>query len=149
MYKNIEKNSNDLDVAKNNLYLEFEKPIKVNHANSIKKSHSPIMDMLNNSIDKVINDMVLDLIDMNSFLLNSKNIKEIVKGCEKFFKDTNFGTFEYVQKTGMSIFKVEHAAGINGTIFLKKFFERIFETMLNGFSFYVTSNENYVCVMFR
>lgn len=150
MYKNIEKNSDNLEVIKNNLYFEFEKPINVNHINNIKKlKNSPLIDRINNSIDDVINSIVLDLINTNPFLLNSKNIKEIVKGCKKIFDDSHFGTFEYTQKTGMSIFKVEHTVGIIGTLFLKKFFERIFELLLNGFSFYIISNENYVCVMFR
>ncbi|CAD6519211.1 conserved hypothetical protein [metagenome] len=150
LYKNIAKTSNELDVMKNNLFLEFEKPINVNSIDNIKKSkNSSITNRINNSIDEVINEIVLDLINTNSFLLCSKNIPEMVKSCKKFFQDTQFGTFEYVQKTGMSIFKVEHTAGINGTLFLKKFFEKIFEVVLKGFSFYVISNENYVCVMFR
>jgi hypothetical protein len=150
LYKNLEKTSNDLVVIKNNLFLEFEKPINVNTIDNTKKSkNSTIISRINNSIDEVINEIVLDLINTNSFLLGSKNIPEIVKACEKFFHDSCFGTFEYVQKTGMSIFKVEHTAGINGTLFLKKFFEKIFEVVLSGFSFYVISNENHVCVMFR
>jgi len=153
LYKKLEKKSNDSELnetLKNNLFYEFENPINVilkTDSKNIKMNS--ITNIINTSIDKVIDDIVTDLINTNPMLLSSKNIKNISKTCEKFFRDSNFGMFEYVQKTGMNIFKVEHTSGVNGTEFLKKFFEKMFEISLKGYSFYIISNENYVCVMFR
>ncbi|MCE9652505.1 MAG: hypothetical protein K8Q89_05550 [Nitrosarchaeum sp.] len=153
MYEKLEKKSNDSElneILKNNLFFEFENQINVTIETDSKNiKMNSITNIINISIDKVIDDIVTDLININPILLSSKNIRKIAKICEKFFRDSNFGMFEYVQKTGMSIFKVEHSSGVNGTEFLKKFFEKIFEISLKGYSFYIISNENYVCVMFR
>lgn len=66
-----------------------------------------------------------------------------------FLTNSNVCTFEYTQKTGRNIMKIEHVMGINGSSFYKKFFEKIFESCLKNYSFYVISDERSVCVIFR
>ncbi len=68
---------------------------------------------------------------------------------KKFLKNSNFGKFEYLQKTGRSTFRIDHSIGVNGTKFFEKFFEIIFKNCLNDYHFDIVSDQNHVCVIFR
>ena len=134
----------------NSLFREFENPVSIMKIIDSKKfEKSSISDIINKSIESIIEDIATHIISTESSFLRSKNTKEMAKTIEKFFKDSNLGTFEYVQKTGKNIFRVEHSSGTNGTEFFKKFFERIFEICLKDYSFHIISNDSHVCAIFR
>ena len=108
-----------------------------------------IKDTIDKSIENMIEDISTEIIGMKSNVFESKNVREIADQIEIMLKDSNFGTFEYTQKTGKNFFRVEHKVGINGTEFLKKFFKKIFTSYLENYSIKIISNESYVCVIFR
>lgn len=116
---------------------------------SQKLEKNSISNIINKSIERIIEDIASHIINNESSFLRSKNTKEMAKSIEKFLKDSNLGNFEYVQKTGKNIFRVEHSSGTNGSEFFKKFFEKIFEICLKDYSFHIISNESHVCVIFR
>ena len=137
-------------MLKNSLFHEFENTvniIKINNLNFFEKNS--LCGIIDKSIENVIEDIITRLFDTDPSFLKLNNTGKMIRSFEKFFSDSNFGTFEYAQKTGKNIFRVKHSAGINGTKFLKRFFERIFKICLKNYSFHIISNENYVCVMFR
>ncbi len=134
----------------NGLFDKFENPVDVIKIIDSKKIvKTSINDVMSKSIESVIETIATHIIDTESSFLRSKNTPEIVKSIETFFKGSDLGTFEYVQKTGKNIFRVEHSSGTNGTEFFKKFFERIFKIYLKDYSFHIISDESHVCVIFR
>jgi len=148
LYEKLNKKSNE--ILTNSLFREFENPVNIMKIiDSQRLEKNSISDIINKSIEYVIGDIASHIINTESSFFCSKNTKEMAKSIEKFLKDSNLGTFEYVQKTGKNIFRVEHSSGTNGTEFFKKFFERIFEICLKDYSFHIISNESHVCVIFR
>ena len=108
-----------------------------------------INEIINESVENAINNIVTNIINTNPILTSSKDVNEIAKICKKFFSDSDFGTFEYMQRTGRNSFKVRHSSGINGTKFLGEFFKRIFSTSLKDYSFHNISDNSQVCIIFR
>ena len=148
LYEKLGKNSDE--TLTNSLFHEFKNPvnmIKIIESENLEKNS--INDIISKSIESIIDNIATRIINTESSFLRSKNTKEMTKSIENFFMDSNLGTFEYVQKTGKNIFRVEHSSGTNGTEFFKKFFEKIFEICLKDYSFHIISNQSYVCVIFR
>ena len=135
------------DIKIDDLFYEFSKPVHTKDEINFKKYS--IMALINESVDSSINDIVTKIINSKSILTSSENVSDIAKICEKFFQDTNFGTFEYVHKTGRGNFRISHSSGNNGGIFLTKFFENIFNICLKKYTFHIISDENSFCVTFR
>ncbi len=144
------KNEKSNEMLTNSLFHKFENPVSIiKIIDSKKVEKNSISCIIQKSIDSIIEDIATHIINTESSFLKSKNTKEMAKSFDKFFKDSNLGTFEYVQKTGKNIFRVEHSSGTNGSEFFKKFFEKIFEICLKDYSFHIISNESHVCVIFR
>lgn len=146
MYKNLEtksKNTKNID----SLFYEFRKPVSRN--DKIIFNKVSINELINQSVENAINDVVNNIINTKINIIESENVNEIAENCKKFFQDSDFGTFEYIQRTGRSNFKVVHKSGINGTKFLKKFFEKMFRIYLKNYSIHIISNEDSLCVIFR
>lgn len=111
----------------NNLFHEFENPMGLTQkTNSKNFKKNVIHNAINISVEHILDDLVINVIDDESLLLNSKNVKEVVMSIKDFLTNSNVCTFEYTQKTGRNIMKIEHVMGINGSSFYKKFFEKIF-----------------------
>ena len=120
LYEKLEKHSRDIK-DRDNLFCKFDNPVYgLENMNFGKFS---INDIINETVENAISDIASKIINTTETLTSSKNVSEIAKMCEKFFQDSNFGTFEYIQKTGRSSFKVEHLSGNNGSTFLRKFFD--------------------------
>lgn len=137
-------------MIKNNLFHELEDSVnKIHIVNSEKLERNSVSNIIDKSVGDAIENIVTHIINSYPSLSRSKNVKEIAKHIEKFLNSANFGTFEYVQQTGRSIFRINHSLGTNGTEFLKKFLKRIFESCLKYYSFHIISNESYVCIVFR
>jgi len=135
---------------KNSLFSEFENSVNFKKIiNSKKIEKTSINDIINKSIESVIEDIVLHIINAESSFLNSKNAQELVKSIENFFKNSNLGTFEYMQKTGKNILRIEHSSGTNCTEFYKSFFKKVFEICLKDYSYHIISTESHVSVIFR
>jgi len=153
LYKKLDWESKDAksnEMLTNSLFHEFKNPVNIIQISDLKKlEKNSFSDIINKSTESVIEGIVTCLINKEPSFLQLNNTKKMAKSFEKFFNDSNFGTFEYLQKTGKNVFRVEHSAGINGTKFLKRFFERIFKICLKNYSFHIISNESYVCVIFR
>lgn len=150
MHKNLEIKSKNIEIenkSRDNFFYEFDKPVNYNDEMNFEKFS--INDIINESVEKAINDVVTKIINTKTILISSKKVSEIAEICEKFFWDSNFGTFQYIQKSGRSNFKVIHKSGNNGTKFLKKLFEKIFNTCLKNYTFHIISDENSLCVIFR
>lgn len=148
LYEKLNKKSNE--ILTNSLFREFENSVSMMKIiDSQKLEKNSISNIINKSIERIIEDIASHIINNESSFLSSKNTKEMAKSIEKFLKDSNLGNFEYVQKTGKNIFRVEHSSGTNGSEFFKKFFEKIFEICLKDYSFHIISNESHVCVIFR
>jgi hypothetical protein len=130
----------------NALFREFENSVDIKQKISSKNF---IHNAINSSVENVIDDLVTSTINADSTLIDSKNVKDTMTSIENFILNSNFGTFEYTQKTGRNIIKVKHSMGINGSNFCKKFFERIFGICLNDYSFHIIYDEYSVCVIFR
>jgi len=130
----------------NTLFREFKNPVDIK-----QKIHSEnfIHDAIDTSVENVLDDFVTSTISADSSLIDSENVKDAMTSIENFMLNSNFGTFEYTQKTGKNILKVQHSMGVNGSKFCKKFFERIFGICLQDYSFYVISDDRSVCVIFR
>jgi len=147
---NKSKNKKSDEILTNRLFDKFENPVDVMKLIDSKNiAKTSINDIMRKSIESVIDAIATHVIDAESSFLRSKNTREIVTSIETFFKSSNLGTFEYVQKTGKNIFRIDHSSGTNGTEFFKKFFERIFEIYLKNYSFHIISDESHVCVIFR
>lgn len=130
----------------NALFREFENPVDIKQKISSKKF---IHNAIDTSVENILDDFVTSTINADSTLIDSENIKDAMTSIENFMLNSNFGTFEYAQKTGRNILKVKHSMGINGSKFCKKFFERIFDICLQDYSFHVISDDRSVCVIFR
>ena len=146
MYDKLEIKSTSKS-KRDNLFDKFNTPVKKNNDSKIEKIS--INEIINESVENAINNIVTNIIKTRPILTSSKDVNEIAKICKKFFNDSNFGTFEYMRRTGRSSFKVRHSSGINGTKFLSKFFSRIFNTSLKNYSFHIISNNTQVCIIFR
>ncbi len=134
----------------NDLFADFDNPVKIEQKIFSKNSKKNLIhDEINTSVEHVIDDIVTRTINTNPSLTDSKNTHDMIKSVENFLIDSNFGKFEYVQKTGRNILKVEHSMGVNGSNFCKKFFERLFGICLKEYSFHVIFDEHSVCVIFR
>lgn len=135
---------------KNNLFSKFEKPVNLKKIIDSKKiEKTSINDFINKSIESIIEDLTTYIINTESSFQRSKNTKELVSSIKIFFKDSNLGTFEYIQKTGKNILRVENLSGTNGTEFYKLFFQKVFEAYLKNYSYYIISDESHVSVIFR
>lgn len=135
---------------KNNLFSKFEKPVNLKKIIDSKKiEKTSINDFINKSIESIIEDLTTYIINTESSFQRSKNTKELVSSIKNFFKDSNLGTFEYIQKTGKNILRVENLSGTNGTEFYKLFFQKVFEAHLKNYSYYIISDESHVSVIFR
>lgn len=130
----------------NALFHEFENPVDIKQKVSSKNF---IHNVIDTSVENLIDDHVTSTINADSSLIDSKNVKDVMTSIENFMLNSNFGTFEYTQKTGRNILKVKHSMGINASNFCKKFFERIFGICLKNYSFHVIYDECSVCVIFR
>ena len=144
----IEKRQDEKSI--DGLFHDFENPVEIKQKISSKNiKNCPIHEEINNSVDHVLEDLVTKTINVNSSLIDSKNVNDVMKSIETFLINSDFGTFEYVQKTGRNMLKVKHSMGVNGSNFCKKFFERLFGICLSDYSFHVILDENSVCVIFR
>ena len=103
----------------------------------------------NKSIKNIIEDIATHIINTESSFQSSKNAKELVLTIENFFKDSNLGTFEYIQKAGKNILRVENLSGTNGAEFYKLFFQKVFENCLKNYSYHIIFNKSHVSVIFR
>lgn len=130
----------------NNLFLKFENSVDIEQKT---RSKNFIHDAIDASVENVIDNLVTSIIDADSSLIDSKNVKDVMTSIENFMFNSNFGTFEYMQKTGRNILKVKHSMGLNGSNFCEKFFGRIFGICLKNYSFYVIYDEQSVCIIFR
>ena len=146
LYEKLEKTSKNFK-NRENLFQEFSKP--VNETKQVNYKEFSINEIICKSVDNAIEKIVNNIIDSKSIFKSSKNVKEVAKNCEQFFQDSKFGTFEYDQRAGRSSFKVKHQSGNNGTRFLIKFFEKIFNMYLKKYSFHIISDNTYVCILFR
>lgn len=135
------------DKKKQDLFNKFYKSVEDN--DEINFDIHSINNIINEAVEKAINDIVIKIINTKPIVTSSKNVSELAKNCEKFFQDSNFGRFEYMRKSGRSNFKVIHKLGDNGNKFLRKFFEKIFKVCLKNYSYHIISNENSLCVIFR
>lgn len=144
------QNTKSDENLKNNLFSKFEKPVNLKKIIDSKKiEKTSINDFINKSIESIIEDLTTHIINTESSFQRSKNAKELVSSIKSFFKDSNLGTFEYIQKTGKNILRVENLSGTNGTEFYKLFFQKVFEAYLKNYSYYIISNESHVSVIFR
>ncbi len=135
---------------KNSLFSEFEKPVNLKRIIDSKKiKKTSINDVINKSIESIIENIAMHIINTESSFQSSKNAKELATSTENFFKDSNLGTFEYIQKAGKNILRIEHLSGTNGTEFYKLFFQKIFEIYLKNYSYHIISNESHVSIIFR
>lgn len=146
--KNVD-DINDSKISKNNLFDKFTNSVKTHNIDSNYYKEDSIADNIHKSIEHTIMENVNHVIRSNSLLLQSKNVAETIKSIENILRNSNFGTFEYEQKTGKNFLRVKHSEGSNGTKFLKFFFENVFNICLKDYSFHIISNERYVCVIFR
>lgn len=153
MIEKLKSNIKEINVSKllkNNLLNEFSNPVnKISNINSNGCKQDSTLDYIHKSVDCAITNAVNHVIYSNSTLLQSKSLNEMTKSIENILRDSNFGTFEYEQKTGRNFFRITHSEGSNGTAFLKIFFKNVFDICLKNYSFHIISNESYVCVMFR
>lgn len=156
MYKNclVEKlkninDRNNLKISKNNLFNEFTNSVKTYNVDSNYHKQDSIVENIHKSVEHTIMENVNHVIRSNPLLSQSKNVEETIRSVENILRNSNFGTFEYEQKTGKNFLRVEHSEGSNGTEFLKIFFERVFNICLKDYLFHIISNERYVCVIFR
>ncbi len=153
MYEKLDEESKNKkfdETQKNNLFREFENPVNLKKIIDSKKlEKTSINDVINKSIENIIEDIAMQIINTESSFMQSKNAIELVKSIEDFFKDSNLGTFEYEQKAGKNIFRVEHSSGPNCTEFYKSFFKKIFEICLKNYSYHIISTESHVSVIFR
>lgn len=134
----------------NDLFTYFDNPVKIEQKIFSKNSKKNLIrDEIITSVESTLDDLVTRTINANSSLIDSKNVKDVIKSIENFLLNSNFGKFEYVQKTGRNILRVEHSMGVNGSVFCKKFLERLFGICLNDYSFHLIFDENSVCVFFR
>lgn len=144
------QNTKSDENLKNNLFSKFEKPVNLKKIIDSKKiEKTSINDFINKSIESIIEDLTTYIINTESSFQRSKNAKELVSSIKIFFKDSNLGTFEYIQKTGKNILRVENLSGTNGTKFYKLFFQKVFEAYLKNYSYYIISDESHVSVIFR
>jgi hypothetical protein len=143
----IKSNENIPDEKIKDLFHKFNESVEYN--DEINFDKCSINDIINKKVEKAINDIVMKIINTKTILTSSKDVGEIAENCEKFFQDSNFGMFEYTQKSGRNNFKVIHRSGVNGTKFLKKFFEKIFKLCLKNYSYHMISSENSLCIIFR
>ena len=134
------------DNSFNALFREFENPVDIKQKIHFKNF---IHDTIDTSVENIIDDFVTNTINADSSLIDSENVKDAMTSIENFMLNSDFGTFEYTQKTGRNILKVKHSMGVNGSKFCKKFFERIFGICLHDYSFHVISDDHSVCVIFR
>ncbi|MFQ5497062.1 MAG: hypothetical protein ACE5DU_04155 [Nitrosopumilus sp.] len=146
MYDKLEIKSTS-ENKRDNLFDKFNMPVEGNNNLNIKELS--INQIINESVENAINNIVTNIIKTKPILTSSKDVNEIAKICKKFFNDSNFGIFEYTQRTGRNSFKVRHSSGINGTKFLGEFFRRIFNSGLKDYSFHNISNNTQVCIIFR
>lgn len=135
---------------KNRLFSEFEKPVNLKKIIDSKKiKQTSINDVINKSIESIIENIAMHIINTESSFQSSKNAKELVTSIENIFKDSNLGTFEYMQKAGKNILRIEHLSGTNGSKFYKLFFQKVFEIYLKNYSYHIISNESHVSIIFR
>lgn len=130
----------------NALFREFENPVDIKQKIFSKNF---IHDAIDTSVENIIDNFVTSTINADSSLIDSENVKDAMTSIENFMLNSDFGTFEYTQKTGRNILKVKHSMGVNGSTFCKKFFERIFDICLPDYSFHIISDDRSVCVIFR
>jgi len=132
------------------LFHKFESPVKFEKKPCLTNfKENSIHDSIDYSVGNILDDLVSRIVDNDSSLTDSKNVPDLMKSIKNFLINANFGTFDYSQKTGKNIVKVEHCMGENGNIFCEKFFKRLFEHCLTDYSIHVISSENFVCVIFR
>jgi len=132
------------------LFRKFENLVKSEKKSCLTNfKENSIHDFIDCSIGNTLNDIVSKIINGDLSLTGSKNVPDLMTSIENFLIHTNLGTFDYSQKTGKNILKVEHCMGANGSIFCEKFFKRLFEICLIDYSIHVISNENFICVIFR
>ena len=134
------------DDSVNALFLEFENSVDIKQKISTKNF---IHDIIDTSVENIIDNFVTSTINSDSSLIYSKNVKDTMKSIENFMLNSDFGIFEYTQKTGRNILKVKHSMGVNGSTFCKKLLERILGICLQDYSFHVISDERSVCIIFR
>lgn len=134
-------------MSTNSLFQEFENPVNIIDSKKLEKNS--INDVINKSIESIIENIAMHIINTESSFQSSKNAKELVTSIENFFKDSNLGTFEYMQKAGKNILRIEHLSGTNGTEFYKLFFQKVFEIYLKNYSYHIISNESHVSIIFR
>ncbi|QLH06854.1 hypothetical protein [Nitrosopumilus ureiphilus] len=153
MYEKLVKNSAESTVdelLKDRLFHEFENSVNSAPIHDPKKPVlGSIEKILHNTVQNAINNVVSYVSCNDPSLSTPGTVTKVMSSIQKFFQDSDFGTFEYLQKTGRALIRIEHSQGFIGTEFLKKFFEKIFKVCLKDYSFYVISTESYVCVMFR
>ena len=148
--ENSIKEVQEVQKSINDLFADFDNPVKIEQK-KLSKNHKTtlIRDEINTSVENAIDDLVTRTINANSSLIDSKNVKDMVKSIENFLINSDLGSFEYLQKTGRHILKVEHNMGVNGSDFCKKFFERLFGICLTNYSFHMIFDEQSICVIFR
>ena len=100
----------------NALFREFENSVDIKQKISSKNF---IHNAINSSVENVIDDLVTSTINADSTLIDSKNVKDAMTSIENFILNSNFGTFEYTQKTGRNIIKVKHSMELMVVIFVK------------------------------
>lgn len=153
MIGKLKSNVKERDISnllKNDLLNKFSNPVnETSNTNLNWCEHDSTRNHIRKSVECAITNTVNHVIDSNSSLLQSKSLKEMTKSVETVLRNSNFGTFEYEQKTGRNFFRVTHSEGSNGTEFLEIFFKKVFDICLKNYSFHTISNESYVCVMFR
>jgi len=137
---------NSMDI----LFRKFESPVKFEKKLCLTNfKENSIHDSIDYSVGNVLDELVSRIVENDLSLTDSKNVPDLMKSIENFLINTNFGTFDYSQKTGKNILKVKHCMGANGNIFCEKFFKKLFELCLTDYTMHVISNENFVCVIFR
>ena len=81
---------------------------------------------LKKSIESTIESIALQIMLKNK-LFPKENIQliEYVDILQKFWRKANLGKFEYKNKTGKNIFRMEHDLGINGTVLFRIIFTKM------------------------
>ena len=148
--ENSIKEVQEVQKSINDLFADFDNPVKIEQKILSKNTKTNLIrDEINTSVENVLEELVSKTINANPSLMDSKNVQDVMKSFENFLVNSDLGAFEYVQKTGKNILKVEHSMGVNGSNFCKKFFERLFKICLNDYSFHVIFDDHSVCVIFR
>ena len=129
---------------KDSLLEKFSEPIQIKNNSKFSNIHK-----IDEKISQEMSKIAQNIINVETTIHNSKDTKEIINSINEFFKKTKLGKYEFNQRTGRNVIKIQEITGINHTQFIKKFFEIIFADYLKNYQYEIIDKNNSVCVLFR